>query len=131
MVTESFEVRSGGPGLRALLARAVGVDANASVRLRQLAEAGVDAVDRRIASSVALHQLGAGAGHQLRQPIDLRRRIIAGRHRQPRRDGIDARAAAERHRHLSAAAPGAGGKPIHEWLELRPFLTEPPTIAAS
>jgi hypothetical protein len=25
-------------------------------------------------------------------------------------------------------APGAGGKPIHEWLELRPFLTEPPTI---
>ena len=27
-----------------------------------------------------------------------------------------------------SAAPGAGGKPIHEWLELRPFLTEPPTI---
>ena len=26
-----------------------------------------------------------------------------------------------------SAAPGAGGKPIHEWLELRPFLTEPPT----
>ena len=25
-------------------------------------------------------------------------------------------------------APGAGGEPIHEWLELRPFLTEPPTI---
>ena len=25
-------------------------------------------------------------------------------------------------------APGAGGAPIHEWLELRPFLTEPPTI---
>ena len=23
-----------------------------------------------------------------------------------------------------SAAPGAGGKPIHEWLELRPFLTE-------
>ena len=22
-----------------------------------------------------------------------------------------------------SAAPGAGGKPIHEWLELRPFLT--------
>ncbi|MGW5464264.1 YciI family protein, partial [Streptomyces sp. NPDC003998] len=21
-----------------------------------------------------------------------------------------------------SAAPGAGGKPIHEWLELRPFL---------
>ena len=27
-----------------------------------------------------------------------------------------------------SAAPGAGGKPIHEWLELRPFLTEPPVI---
>ncbi|MFD4635365.1 YciI family protein [Streptomyces sp. NPDC058284] len=27
-----------------------------------------------------------------------------------------------------SAAPGAGGEPIHEWLELRPFLTEPPTI---
>lgn len=27
-----------------------------------------------------------------------------------------------------SAAPGYGGKPIHEWLELRPFLTEPPTI---
>jgi hypothetical protein len=27
-----------------------------------------------------------------------------------------------------SAAPGAGGKPIHEWLELRPFYTEPPTV---
>ncbi|MEU4806743.1 YciI family protein [Actinosynnema sp. NPDC023587] len=27
-----------------------------------------------------------------------------------------------------SAAPGAGGTPIHEWLELRPFLAEPPTI---
>jgi len=27
-----------------------------------------------------------------------------------------------------SAAPGAGGEPIHEWLEVRPFLTEPPTI---
>ncbi|MEV4533937.1 YciI family protein [Asanoa sp. NPDC049518] len=27
-----------------------------------------------------------------------------------------------------SAAPGAGGKPIHEWLEVRPFLTQPPTI---
>jgi hypothetical protein len=27
-----------------------------------------------------------------------------------------------------SAAPGAGGKPIHEWLEVRPFLAEPPTI---
>src|ERR1700704_5969086 len=26
-----------------------------------------------------------------------------------------------------SAAPGAGGKPIHEWLEVRPFLTHPPT----
>ncbi|MGV9746223.1 YciI family protein [Rhodococcus zopfii] len=27
-----------------------------------------------------------------------------------------------------SAAPGPGGKPIREWLELRPFLTEPPTV---
>jgi hypothetical protein len=27
-----------------------------------------------------------------------------------------------------SAAPGAGGEPIHEWLELRPFMTAPPTI---
>jgi len=27
-----------------------------------------------------------------------------------------------------SAAPGAGGEPIHEWIELRPFLTELPTI---
>ncbi|MGA4545570.1 YciI family protein [Uniformispora flossi] len=27
-----------------------------------------------------------------------------------------------------SAAPGAGGKPIHEWLELRPFLTAAPTV---
>ena len=27
-----------------------------------------------------------------------------------------------------SAAPGAGGAPIHEWLEVRPFLTAPPTI---
>ena len=27
-----------------------------------------------------------------------------------------------------SAAPGAGGKPIHEWLELRPLLTAAPTI---
>lgn len=26
-------------------------------------------------------------------------------------------------------APGAGGRPIHEWLEVRPFLEAPPTIA--
>jgi hypothetical protein len=25
-----------------------------------------------------------------------------------------------------SAAPGAGGKPIHEWLEVRPFLTDVP-----
>jgi hypothetical protein len=25
-----------------------------------------------------------------------------------------------------SAAPGANGEPIHEWLELRPFLTEAP-----
>jgi hypothetical protein len=27
-----------------------------------------------------------------------------------------------------SVAPGAGGKPIHEWLEVRPFLTHPPTV---
>lgn len=27
-----------------------------------------------------------------------------------------------------SAAPGAGGQPIHEWLELRPFLTAAPTV---
>ena len=27
-----------------------------------------------------------------------------------------------------SAAPGAGGKPIHEWLEVRPFLAASPTI---
>ncbi len=27
-----------------------------------------------------------------------------------------------------SAAPGAGGKPIHEWIELRPFMSEPPTV---
>ena len=27
-----------------------------------------------------------------------------------------------------SAAPGAGGKPIHKWLEVRPFLTHPPTV---
>ncbi len=27
-----------------------------------------------------------------------------------------------------SSAPGAGGKPIHEWLEVRPFLTAPPTV---
>ena len=27
-----------------------------------------------------------------------------------------------------SAAPGAGGEPIHEWLELRPFLGVPPTV---
>jgi hypothetical protein len=27
-----------------------------------------------------------------------------------------------------SAAPGPDGKPIHEWLEVRPFLTHPPTV---
>ncbi len=27
-----------------------------------------------------------------------------------------------------SSAPGAGGRPIHEWLEVRPFLTVPPVI---
>ena len=27
-----------------------------------------------------------------------------------------------------SAAPGAGGKPTHEWLEVRPFLTLPPVV---
>jgi hypothetical protein len=29
---------------------------------------------------------------------------------------------------VETAAPGASGKPIHEWIEVRPFLTAPPTI---
>ncbi|RNL79320.1 YciI family protein [Nocardioides marmorisolisilvae] len=28
-----------------------------------------------------------------------------------------------------SAAPGAGGKPIHEWIEVRPVMSEPPTAA--
>ena len=27
-----------------------------------------------------------------------------------------------------SAAPGAGGQPIHEWLEVRAFLAAPPTV---
>ncbi|WP_045824746.1 YciI family protein [Williamsia herbipolensis] len=27
-----------------------------------------------------------------------------------------------------SAAPGRGGEPIHEWLEVRPFLTESPAV---
>lgn len=27
-----------------------------------------------------------------------------------------------------SAAPGAGGEPVQEWLEVRPFMTEPPTV---
>lgn len=27
-----------------------------------------------------------------------------------------------------SSAPGPGGEPIREWLELRPFLTAPPTV---
>ena len=27
-----------------------------------------------------------------------------------------------------SAAPGAGGKPVGEWLELRPIMSEPPTV---
>ncbi|WP_121258018.1 YciI family protein [Nocardioides ferulae] len=27
-----------------------------------------------------------------------------------------------------SAAPGARGEPLREWLEVRPFLTEPPTV---
>ncbi|SCG37586.1 YciI family protein [Micromonospora humi] len=27
-----------------------------------------------------------------------------------------------------SAAPGQGGAPIREWLELRPFMTDPPTV---
>jgi len=27
-----------------------------------------------------------------------------------------------------SSAPGAGGAPIHEWLEVRPFLSAPPTV---
>jgi hypothetical protein len=27
-----------------------------------------------------------------------------------------------------SAAPGKGGEPIHEWLEIRPFYGQPPTV---
>jgi hypothetical protein len=27
-----------------------------------------------------------------------------------------------------SAAPGQGGEPLHEWLEVRPFLTAAPTV---
>lgn len=27
-----------------------------------------------------------------------------------------------------SSAPGAGGAPIHEWLEIRPIMAEPPTV---
>src|SRR5829696_3965544 len=27
-----------------------------------------------------------------------------------------------------SAAPGAGGEPIHEWLEVRPFMAAPPNF---
>ena len=27
-----------------------------------------------------------------------------------------------------SAAPGRGGEPLREWLELRPFMSEPPTV---
>ena len=29
-----------------------------------------------------------------------------------------------------SAAPGPDGKPIHEWLEVRPFMSEPPTVTS-
>ena len=28
-----------------------------------------------------------------------------------------------------SAAPGKNGEPIYEWLEVRPFLAEPPTVS--
>lgn len=27
-----------------------------------------------------------------------------------------------------SSAPGKGGKPLHEWIEVRPFLTAPPVV---
>jgi hypothetical protein len=27
-----------------------------------------------------------------------------------------------------SSAPGAGGKPLREWIEVRPFMSEPPTV---
>ena len=36
-------------------------------------------------------------------------------------------AAYEAAAHLSSA-PGPGGKPLHEWIEVRPFLGEPSTV---
>ncbi len=42
MITESLRVDAGGPGLQSLVARAVGLDASASARFRQLDENSVD-----------------------------------------------------------------------------------------
>ena len=42
MITESLRVDAGGPGLQALVARSVGLDASASARFRQLTEDSVD-----------------------------------------------------------------------------------------
>lgn len=61
------------------------------------------------------------------------------RHRRPvRRDeGPHRRLDGDRRRQLRTrrrarrrvvGRPGAGGKPIHEWLEVRPFLTAPPNV---
>ncbi len=67
--------------------------------------------------------------------VPLRRRGQAARRRRPvRRDqGADRGLDDHRRRLLGArlelagelsAAPGPGGEPIHEWLEVRPFLTD-------
>ncbi|WP_067439454.1 YciI family protein [Nocardioides jensenii] len=29
---------------------------------------------------------------------------------------------------ILSSAPGPGGQPLHEWLEVRPFMDEPPTV---
>ena len=41
---------------------------------------------------------------------------------------VDSYERADRARRRAVAAPGANGETIHEWLEVRPFLTAPPTV---
>ena len=39
---------------------------------------------------------------------------------------VDTLRAGDRARRRAVGRPGANGEPIHEWLEVRPFLTAPP-----
>lgn len=70
----------------------------------------------------AVRRRGAPAGHRrsLRRDQGPHRRLDGDRRRQPR--------ARRRTGRGTVGRPGAGGKPIHEWLEVRPFLAAKPSI---